>query len=446
MIIFIIIIIFFIFIFKLFNKFLIQIIYQNILIFIFILILIYFPFNNLNIWCLIYYIFRVDFYSIILILLSVWILVLIVIVSIKIFNRINNIFYINLLNILIIFLIICFFSINLIIFYFFFESGLIPVFFIIIGWGSNIDRIQARIYIIMYTLVGSIPLFIVIIYLYVLEKTIIIDLIIITYFNLIIYLILILAFLIKIPIYIFHLWLPKAHVEAPIIGSIILAGVMLKLGRYGLIRVIIIIIDICLKFNKFIILFRLIGGIYSSLICLCQIDIKILVAYSSVVHIRLLISGIITLFTWGCIGSLILIISHGLCSSGLFCLVNIRYERLISRSLFINKGLLNYFPSLRLIWFFLCSSNLSFPPSLNLFGEIILLNSLIIWSKIIIFILILLLFFRASYSLYLYSFSQHGKINLLNYSFVSIKILEFLILLIHWIPLNLIFLWIFIFL
>lgn len=143
--------------------------------------------------------------------------------------------------------------------------------------------------------------------------------------------------------------MPKAHVEAPVRGSIILAGVILKLGRYGIMRVIFIILNLCIKFNKFFIIVRLVGGLISRLICLSQVDMKILVAYSSVVHIRVLISGLITLFNWGILGGYLIILSHGLCSSGLFILVNINYERLKSRRLYINKGILNYFPSLSLI-------------------------------------------------------------------------------------------------
>ena len=142
----------------------------------------------------------------------------------------------------------------------------------------------------------------------------------------------------------------------------------------------------------------------------------------------------------GYYGGFLIIISHGLCSSGIFYLLNINYEHLNSRSLYINKGLINYFPSLTLIWFLICSSNLSFPFSLNIFREIFLFNSLLIWNNIILILLILFSFFSVSYSLYLYSYRQHGKINRINLYFNRIKIVEYIIILIHWFPLNLIFL------
>lgn len=447
MIKFIIILIFLFFIFNLINIYIIQFIIQNLLFLIVFIFLINFPINNLNLWRQIYYNLGVDFYSFGLVILSLWILRLIIIISLKNFIYFNNYYYIIIINILLIFLIVCFFSINIILFYLFFESRLIPVFLLIIGWGYQIDRIQAGFYIILYTLLGSLPLFYFILLINKLNYTLIFNLrYLLIINNIYIYIIIIIAFLIKIPIYLIHLWLPKAHVEAPLVGSIILAGVILKLGSYGLLRFIIIMINLCLKFNKFIIIIRLIGGIYSRLICLCQLDIKILVAYSSVVHIRLLMSGIITIFNFGYLGGILIIIAHGLCSSGLFCLVNINYERLNSRSLLINKGINNFFPSLRLIWFLLCSSNLSFPPSLNLFREIILVRSLILWNKEIILILILILFFRASYSLYLYSFSQHGYFNNLIYYMKGIVVNEYILLLLHWIPLNIIFLFIYIYL
>lgn len=439
---------FLIFIFLIINyleKLLIQIIFQNLIFFILFIFIIEYPVNNNNIWIKIYYFIGYDFYSILIILLRFWIISIIYIARIKNFIKLNYLIYLNIINIILIFLVTCFIIINLIIFYLFFESRLIPIFILVTGWGGQIDRIQARFYIILYTLFGSFPLFIIIIFLKNFNYSLILEFIEINFLNFFIYLIFIIAFLVKIPIYFIHLWLPKAHVEAPLIGSIVLAGVILKLGRYGLIRIIIIIINIRISYNKFFMIIRLIGGIYSRLICLCQIDIKLLVAYSSVVHISILISGLITLYNWGFFGGLIIIVAHGLCSSGLFYLVNLNYERLGSRRLIINKGIINLIPSLRLIWFFLCSSNLSFPPSLNLFSEIILLNSLISWNLNLIIILIFILFFRALYSLYLFTYRQHGLIGRIINFIKSISINEYLILLLHWIPLNLLFIFIYIY-
>jgi NADH-ubiquinone oxidoreductase chain 4 len=189
--------------------------------------------------------------------------------------------------------------------------------------------------------------------------------------------------------------------------------------------------------NLFWVIFCLIGGILVSLICLRQIDLKSLVAYSSVAHIRLVIGGLILLTRWGWGFSYSLIVAHGLCSSGLFYLVNILYERLGRRSLIINKGIINFFPRITIWWFLLCSRNIAAPPSLNLVGEIGLINGLLSWSKFLIIMLCFISFFRAVYSLYLYSFRQHGKrfLGLFRFSFGFNR--EYLVLILHWLPLNL---------
>lgn len=347
------------------------------------------------------------------------------------------IFFYLMLFFLLIILYLTFRTLNMFIFYLFFEGRLIPTLLLIIGWGYQPERIQAGIYLLFYTLFVSLPLLIGIFYINNEINCIIIYFL--KFFNLnnyLLYISIILAFLVKIPMYFVHLWLPKAHVEAPVSGSIILAGIILKLGGYGLLRLIIFLQEINIKLNYIWIVIRLVGGFYIRLKCFCQIDIKSLIAYSSVAHIRIVIRGIIIINYWGFIGSYILIIGHGLCSSGIFCLANISYERLHRRSLYINKGIINFIPSISLWWFLLISSNIAAPPRLNLIGEIRLINRLIRWSWISILILMLISFFRAGYRLYLYSFIQHGNYYSGIYRYYTGVSREYLILILHWLPLN----------
>nr|YP_010535644.1 NADH dehydrogenase subunit 4 [Alectorobius peruvianus]UYB78530.1 NADH dehydrogenase subunit 4 [Alectorobius peruvianus] len=302
----------------------------------------------------------------------------------------------------------CFMMMNLMGFYLLFESVLIPIIMMIIGWGSQPERLQAGLYMLFYTLGGSLPLLIFLLsnsestsifYLGWLKSSV----------SSLMFLLGVLAFLVKMPMFLMHLWLPKAHVEAPVAGSMVLAGVLLKLGIYGLYRVKVLIEPSMIEFSNYIVSIILGGGIWIGFICLCQVDIKALIAYSSVMHMGVILGGIFSMAEWGCLGSILVMLGHGLCSSGLFCLANIYYERFYTRSMILLKGLGNFFPYISFWWFLFVSVNMAAPPSMNLGGEILLIGGLIKWSFLVIIPLGIGMFLSASYSLYMYSFLNHGK-------------------------------------
>nr|YP_009728667.1 NADH dehydrogenase subunit 4 [Asobara japonica]QHR84923.1 NADH dehydrogenase subunit 4 [Asobara japonica] len=392
-------------------------------------------------WNKIFYNLGMDKISFSLSLLTIWIMILsIMTMTLKTKNK--KIFM-NLMLFMTLTLLLSFLSMNMMTFYIYFETSLIPIILIIMGWGYQIDRIQASMYMLFYTLVGSLPLLIMIMLIQQNNNTSMMNILwmknIYNMNNLYLFLIMNMAFFIKMPMYMLHLWLPKAHTEAPISGSMVLAGIMLKLGSYGLYRSMMIFPNMMTSMNIYMIIISLIGSLISSLICMNQNDLKVIVAYSSIVHMSMLLSSMFTLYKMSFKGSLLMMIAHGLCSSGMFFLVNLNYERIQSRSMFMNKNLINILPSLTLWWFLLSIANFSAPPSMNLFSEMLMLNSLIQWNSLLIFIIIFISFFSTCYSIFIYSFSQYGKINIY-FNFKSINCKEYLIIIMHWLPLNLLFL------
>nr|QOL00798.1 NADH dehydrogenase subunit 4 [Xenogryllus marmoratus] len=357
------------------------------------------------------YMFGYDLLSYGLVMLSFWICGLMIMASGLVYNGkcYYNLFMVFVM-LLLLMLICAFLSMSMLSFYIFFEGSLIPTLMLILGWGYQPERIRAGIYLLFYTLFASLPLLVGLLLLnnnlgslnfcvfYEYKE-----------FNVFMYLCLIFAFLVKMPMFLVHLWLPSAHVEAPISGSMILAGVLLKLGGYGLIRLLNIMLLCCVSYSFIWIGVSLVGGVLIGLVCLRQVDLKSMIAYSSVAHMGMVLSGIMVYNMVGVGGSYLMMIAHGLCSSGYFVFQMFLYERIGNPNLLIYKGLMGIMPNLSLWWILLWSSKMAAPPSLNFLAENMLIKKMMSWNVLSFLLISLMTFFGAAENLFLYSYNPQGK-------------------------------------
>nr|UXB58818.1 NADH dehydrogenase subunit 4 [Cottus gulosus]UXB58909.1 NADH dehydrogenase subunit 4 [Cottus gulosus] len=352
--------------------------------------------------------------------------------------------YLTLLTSLQIFLILAFGATEIIMFYVMFEATLIPTLILITRWGNQTERLNAGVYFLFYTLAGSLPLLVALLLLQ--NSTGTLSLLTIqysdpvelsSYAHKLWWASCLLAFLVKMPLYGVHLWLPKAHVEAPVAGSMILAAVLLKLGGYGMMRMVVMLEPLTKELSYPFIVFALWGVIMTGSICLRQTDLKSLIAYSSVSHMGLVVGGILIQTPWGFSGALVLMIAHGLASSALFCLANTSYERTHSRTMLLARGLQMVLPLMTTWWFIASLANLALPPLPNLMGELMIITSLFNWSWWTIILTGAGTLITASYSLYMFLMSQRGPLPAHIIALDPSHTREHLLLTLHLLPLVL---------
>nr|YP_010390518.1 NADH dehydrogenase subunit 4 [Gnathodentex aureolineatus]UPX00926.1 NADH dehydrogenase subunit 4 [Gnathodentex aureolineatus] len=379
-------------------------------------------FNNLTMtgWAALSPYIGMDNLSAPLLILTCWILPLMIIASQSHMakepeNRQRA--FLTLLVTLQVCLILAFGATETILFYVMFETTLIPTLILITRWGNQTERLSAGIYFLFYTLAGSLPLLVALLIL----QNSIGSLSLLTlqfsdpiplnsYADKFWWVACLLAFLVKMPLYGVHLWLPKAHVEAPVAGSMILAAILLKLGGYGMMRVLTVLEPLTEQLSYPFIILALWGVIMTGSICLRQTDLKSLIAYSSVSHMGLVAAGILIQTPWGFSGALILMIAHGLTSSALFCLANTNYERTHSRTMILARGLQMALPLMTSWWFIASLANLALPPLPNLMGELMIITSLFNWSYWTLALTGAGTLITAGYSLYMFLMTQRGPL------------------------------------
>jgi proton-translocating NADH-quinone oxidoreductase chain M len=297
---------------------------------------------------------------------------------------------------------------DLIFFYIFFESILIPMFILIGIWGSRQRKIHAVYQFFFYTLIGSLFMLLGLLVLYSNVQTTDIRILYNTNFTfyrqLVLWLSFFFAFCVKVPLFPFHIWLPEAHVEAPTVGSVILAGVLLKLGTYGLLRFVIpIFCDATYYFIPFVYTLCILGIIYTCCSTIRQIDLKKIIAYASVSHMGFVILGLFASNLQGVIGSVFMMLSHGIVSGGLFFCIGCVYDRYKTRILRYYSGLISVMPIFSLCLFILILSNISFPGTSSFVGEFLILVGVFENNHFAALVSTFSIILTAVYSIWLYN-------------------------------------------
>lgn len=327
------------------------------------------------------------------------------------------------------FLILAFSAMDLFSFFIFFESTLIPMFIMIGIWGSRINKRKANFYFVLYTLLGSFLLLAGILIIYSEMGSVHVWILFSNKLSLskqfILWIFFFIAFAVKIPMLPVHLWLPEAHVEAPTVGSVLLASLLLKLGGYGFIRFLIPVMpEASFYFSNLVYTLAIVSIIYSSLNTLRQIDLKKIIAYSSIAHMNMVVMGIFSWNLQGISGAIFLMIGHGIVSGALFLLVGSLYDRFHTRLLRYYGGLAQTMPMFCFLFFVFNLANMGFPGTINFIGEFLIFLGLMTVNPVLVIGCSFSVVFSAIYSLWLFNRIAFGTLRHLNNHFLDITINE----------------------
>jgi len=333
------------------------------------------------------------------------------------------------------FMIAVFCMLDLILFYVFFESVLIPMFLIIGVWGSRERKIRAAYQFFLYTLIGSLFMLLAILLIYFQVGTTDLQVLMTTEFSerrqFFLWLAFFLSFAVKVPMIPFHIWLPEAHVEAPTSGSVILAGILLKLGTYGFLRFSIPLFpEATVYFTPLIYTLSVLGIIYASFTTLRQIDLKKIIAYSSVAHMGFVTLGLFSLNTQGIEGAILLMLSHGFVASALFLCIGILYDRTHTRLIRYYGGLVQTMPLFSFFFFVFTLGNLSLPGTSSFVGEFLILLGVFQTNTFIATLAATGMILGGAYSIWLYNRVVFGNLKPIYLNqFADLNRREFFILL-----------------
>jgi proton-translocating NADH-quinone oxidoreductase chain M len=324
---------------------------------------------------------------------------------------------------------------DILFFYIFFEAILIPMYLIIGVWGSRDRKIWAAYMLFFYTLCGSLLLLLGILYIYHVTGTFSIEYLLSYSFSeteqYFLFLAFFLSFASKIPVFPLHIWLPEAHVEAPTVGSVLLAGILLKLGVYGFIRFSLPLFPLAsLFFTPLIYSICTIGVLYTSLAAIRQIDLKRIIAYSSVAHMNLIVIGIFSFNFLGLEGAILQSISHGYVSSALFFLVGMIYARYHTRSIYYYGGIAQIMPIFSTIFLVFTMANIALPGTSSFVGEFLILTGIFKANFRLGLVLVFSVVLCGSYSLWVYNRIAFGNLKYFyTSSYSDLNLREFCILL-----------------